>query len=86
MTETTAAALPVGEPFPTWRIVIWALGSVGSTIIGSLAGLMTYFYVPPQTAQSDFPQYLSTQTILGITLLGFILHGGRICNAVSFVR
>ncbi len=78
MTETAAAALPLKEPFPTWRIVIWVLGSVGSTIIGSLAGLMTYFYVPPQTAQSDFPQYLSTQTILGITVLGFIGYVGGI--------
>jgi len=78
MSETIAAALPARETFPTWRIVIWALGSVGSTIIGSLAGLMTYFYLPPQTAQSDFPQYLSTQTILGITLLGFIGYVGGI--------
>jgi glycoside/pentoside/hexuronide:cation symporter, GPH family len=78
MTEATAATLPASETFPTWRIVIWALGSVGSTIIGSLAGLMTYFYVPPQTAQSDFPQYLSTQTILGITILGFIGYVGGI--------
>jgi len=78
MTETIAAALPARETFPTWRIVIWALGSVGSTIIGSLAGLMTYFYIPPQTAQSDFPQYLSTQTILGITVLGFIGYVGGI--------
>src|SRR5512139_906109 len=82
MTENTAAALPPREIFPTWRIVIWALGSVGSTIIGSLAGLMTYFYVPPQTAQSDFPQYLSTQTILGITLLGFIGYIGGILVVV----
>jgi glycoside/pentoside/hexuronide:cation symporter, GPH family len=78
MTEVIAAALPTKETFPTWRIVVWALGSVGSTIIGSLAGLMTYFYVPPQTTQSDFPVYLSTQTILGITVLGFIGYMGGI--------
>lgn len=68
----------IKEPFPTWRIVIWALGGVGSTIIGSLAGLMTYFYVPPQTAQSDYPQFLSNETILGITILGLIGYVGGI--------
>jgi glycoside/pentoside/hexuronide:cation symporter, GPH family len=77
--ETTTQGI---EPFPTWRIVVWALGSVGSTIIGSLAGLMTYFYVPPQTTQTDFPQYLSNQTILGITLLGFISYTGGILVVV----
>jgi GPH family glycoside/pentoside/hexuronide:cation symporter len=68
----------VKEAFPTWRIVIWALGSVGTTIIGSLAGLMTYFYVPPQTAQSDFPQFLSNATVLGITMLGLVGYVGGI--------
>jgi glycoside/pentoside/hexuronide:cation symporter, GPH family len=74
--------LPVKEPFPTWRIVIWALGSVGSTIIGSLAGLMTYFYMPPQISQSSFPQYLSNTTILGITILGLIGYMGGILMVV----
>ncbi len=76
--EAVAPEPRVKEPFPTWRIVIWSLGTVGSTIIGSLAGLMTYFYVPPQTAQSDFPQYLSTGTILGITIVGLIGYVGVI--------
>ncbi|PKN98880.1 MAG: hypothetical protein CVU42_10220 [Chloroflexi bacterium HGW-Chloroflexi-4] len=70
--------IPVKETFPTWRIVIWALGGVGSTIIGSLAGLMTYFYMPPQITQSAFPQYLSNATILGITILGLIGYVGGI--------
>jgi glycoside/pentoside/hexuronide:cation symporter, GPH family len=74
----TENVIPEKEPFPTWRIVVWALGGVGSTIIGSLAGLMTYFYVPPQTAQSDFPQFLSNETILGITILGLIGYMGGI--------
>lgn len=66
------------ETFPTWRIIIWALGSAGSAVIGSLAGLMTYFFVPPQTSQSSFPQYLSNETILGITILGLIGYVGGI--------
>ncbi len=70
------------ESFPTWRIVIWALGSVGTTIIGSLAGLMTYFFVPPQTAQADFPQFLSNETILGITILGLVGYVGMILGVL----
>jgi GPH family glycoside/pentoside/hexuronide:cation symporter len=68
----------VKESFPNWRIIVWSLGTVGSTIIGSLAGLMTYFYVPPQTSQSDFPQFLSNGTILGITIIGLIGYIGTI--------
>jgi GPH family glycoside/pentoside/hexuronide:cation symporter len=80
MSDNAAVAndIHVKESFPTWRIVVWSLGTVGSTIIGSLAGLMTYFYVPPQTAQSDFPQYLSNETILGITIIGLIAYVGGI--------
>jgi GPH family glycoside/pentoside/hexuronide:cation symporter len=39
---------------------------------------MTYFYVPPQTSQSDFPQFLSNGTILGITIIGLIGYIGTI--------
>jgi len=82
MAETVAEAIKPEfqgkEPFPTWRIVVWSLGTVGSTIIGSLAGLMTYFYVPPETSQSDFPQFLSNGTILGITIIGLIGYIGTI--------
>ncbi len=72
------SSLPAQEPFPTWRIVLWALGYVGTVIIGSLAGLMTYFYMPPETTQSSFPQYLSNSTVFGITILGLIGYVGGI--------
>lgn len=72
------------EEFPLWRIVLWTLGGVGSTIIGSLTGLMTYFYVPPETSQAAFPQYLSTKTILGFTLVGLIGYiGGLVAIAYN---
>lgn len=79
-------ALPVvaKEEFPLWRIILWSLGGVGSTIIGSLTGLMTYFYVPPETSQAAFPQYLSNKTILGFTLVGLIGYlGGLIAVAYN---
>jgi glycoside/pentoside/hexuronide:cation symporter, GPH family len=78
VTLVTANEAHGKEVFPTWRIIIWALGSVGTTIIGSLAGLMTYFFVPPQTSQSAYPQYLSNETILGITILGLVGYIGGI--------
>lgn len=77
-------ARPQREEFPLWRMVLWTLGGVGSTIIGSLTGLMTYFYVPPETSQAAFPQYLSTKTIFGFTLVGIIGYiGGLVTVAYS---
>lgn len=73
---------PQREDFPLWRIVLWTLGGVGSTIIGSLTGLMTYFYVPPETSQAAFPQYLSNETILGFTLVGLIGYIGGLLAVV----
>lgn len=75
---------PLREEFPAWRIVLWTLGGVGSTIIGSLTSLITYFYVPPETSQAAFPQYLSTKTILGFTLVGLIGYiGGLVAVAYN---
>ncbi len=70
------------EDFPLWRIVLWSLGGAGSTIIGSLTSLVTYFYVPPETAQANFPQYISTKTILGLTLIGIIGYIGGLVTVV----
>ncbi len=59
--------------FPLWRIILYSLGGAGNVLIGTLAGLATYFYVPPESGQADFPQYLSTNTILGFTVFGVIM-------------
>ena len=59
--------------FPLWRIILYSLGGAGTVLIGTLAGLATYFYVPPESGQADFPQYLSTNTILGFTVFGVIM-------------
>ena len=79
--EGSAVVLKKDE-FPFWRIVMYSLGGVGSTIIGSLTGLMTYFYVPPETSQAAFPQYLSNETILGFTLVGLIGYIGGLVAIV----
>jgi Na+/melibiose symporter-like transporter len=70
------------EPFPTWRIVVYSLGGIGSSLIGSLAGLLTYFYVPPETTQAAFPVFISTQTILGLTLVGVIGYLGNLLSVL----
>lgn len=59
-------------PFPLWRIILFSLGGGGATIIGTVTGLATYFYIPPETGQADFPQYLSNNTIHGLTIFGII--------------
>jgi glycoside/pentoside/hexuronide:cation symporter, GPH family len=80
--ETPAAAVAAPAAFPTWRIVLWSIGGIGTTIIGSLTGLMTYFFVPPETSQSAFPQFLSTQTILGLTIVGIVGYIGGLVGIV----
>lgn len=76
-TESTvpaqAGGAPAPKPFPLWRIILFSLGYSGNMIIFTVAGLATYFYVPPESGQADFPQYLSTNTVLGFTIFGAIM-------------
>ena len=72
MPEQTAST-PAPKSFPLWRIILFSLGYCGNIIIGTVAGLATYFYVPPESGQADFPQYLSTTTWLGFTIFGVIM-------------
>lgn len=58
------------ETLPLWRMIFWALGIVGSTIANSLVGLITYFYLPPETEQAAFPELISSQTFMGLTVIG----------------
>jgi len=79
----------VQEAIPTWKIVVFSLGGIGNAIIGSLMGLLTYFYVPPETAQAAFPAFITTKTFLGLTFVGlsgfignllFLLLGPLVAN------
>ncbi len=76
--ESPQALAPGKEAFPTWRIILYSLGSIGTTVIGSLTGLITYFYVPPETSQAAFPVYLSSTTFLGLTFIGLIGYVGSL--------
>ena len=59
--------------FPLWRIILFSLGYLGNVLVTTIAGLATYFYVPPESGQADFPQFLSTNTVLGFTIFGVIM-------------
>lgn len=79
--EAPGAAQPAAHPaasesFPTWRILLWCLGGVGNTVIGSLTGLLTYFYVPPETSQAAFPAFLPERTVFGLTSIGLVGYAG----------
>jgi len=60
----------VVEPFPVWRMIIWALGTVGNTLASTIAALMTYFYLPPETEQAAFPELITSKTFMGLTVIG----------------
>jgi GPH family glycoside/pentoside/hexuronide:cation symporter len=79
LTMAETQNLPAQDPgstarpaFPLWRIVLFSVGYGGATIIGTVTGLATYFYVPPESGQANFPQYLSNDTVLGFTIFGII--------------
>jgi glycoside/pentoside/hexuronide:cation symporter, GPH family len=78
--EIASSPAPAKEAFPTWRIVVYSLGSVGTWLLVTLTGLLTYFYVPPETSQAAFPSYLSSRTIFGLTFIGLIGYVGSLLN------
>jgi Na+/melibiose symporter-like transporter len=63
---------------------IYALGQMGWSLINYMVGsLLTYFYMPPESAstKSSFPLFIPSVTFLGLTLLGIISSGGRLFDA-----
>jgi glycoside/pentoside/hexuronide:cation symporter, GPH family len=82
MNETLESRAAAKESFPTWRIILWSVGGLGNTVIASLASLLTYFYLPPETSESAFPQYISNETFLGLTLVGIVGYLGTLLVVV----
>ena len=72
--KNLAQSIEEKELFPLWRLIVFTLGIVGSTITASINGLVTYFYVPPETVEAAFPQYIEGQTFLGFTILGVVVY------------
>jgi len=58
------------ERMPLWRMIMYALGQFGWSLLTTLAGLTIYFYIPPETGQANFPVLITRQAILGMTVIG----------------
>lgn len=55
---------------PKWKLAIYTTGNFGWSILGTMVGLLTYFYIPPETGEATFPELVSREAILGITVVG----------------
>lgn len=74
------------QSLPTWKKVMYAMGQFGWSLASySVANLITYFYMPPETgAARIFPVFIFTGAIIfGLTVIGVINFGGRIFDAVT---
>ncbi len=58
------------ERMPTWKMVVYTMGQFGWSLMAALAGLLTYFYIPPDTGEAAFPVLISREAILGFTVVG----------------
>jgi len=71
----------------TWKIkIIYALGQLGWSLCAYAAtNLITYFYLPPETADASiFPSYIYQGALLGfVTIIGLLTLSGRLFDAVT---
>lgn len=60
------------DRIPRWRMLMWAMGQFGISLISYLVGsLLTYFYLPPETGQAAFPVFIERKAVFaGMTVLG----------------
>lgn len=71
-------------PPPMRVLVVYALGQLGWSLASfSVANLLIYFYMPPETGQSVFPTFIHQGAVLGVlTLIGLLSAAGRVFDAV----
>jgi len=65
--------------------ITFAIGQLGWSLasFGAL-NLLIYFYMPPESDKTDFPDYIFQDSIfLGLTIIGIISFGGRIFDAFT---
>ena len=72
------------EVFPRWKIILFSFGGSGATLIATLAGLATYFYIPPGNGQADFASYIPMNMFLGITIFGLIMFIGNLPSVLLY--
>ncbi len=78
---------PLGEKErpPLSQIILYSFGNLGYSL-GSFSAinLLVFFYMPPETGESIFPQFIFTGAVFGVlTLLGVLNFGSRIFDAIT---
>lgn len=58
------------QHMPTWKLLIFTTGNFGWSILGTMVGLLTYFYIPPETGVETIPLLVNREAIFGITIVG----------------
>jgi len=58
--------------------IIFAIGQLGWSLASfGVLNLLIYFYMPPESDKTDFPDYIFQGNILlGVTIIGLIAFGG----------
>lgn len=71
-------------PPPLRVLVLYATGQLGWSLASySVANLLIYFYMPPETGQAVFPAFIHQGAVLGVfTLIGLLSAAGRFFDAV----
>ncbi len=71
---------------PPLRVIIcYAIGQLGWSLASySVFNLLLYFYMPPETGETTFPNFIFQGAVLGLfTVVGFVGSGGRIFDAIT---
>jgi glycoside/pentoside/hexuronide:cation symporter, GPH family len=74
------------EKLPLGKLILFALGQLGWSLASyGVGSLVTYFYMPPETAEAAiFPPFLFQGIVLGVTtIIGIITFGARLFDAVT---
>ncbi len=65
--------------------IIFAIGQLGWSLASfGVLNLIPYFYMPPESGKTDFPDFIYQGAILGVlTVAGLVNFGGRFFDAIS---
>ena len=68
-----------------FAIIIYALGQFGWSLASFGAiNLLIYFYLPPESGETNFPSFIFQGAIIGVlTVIGVVNFGGRIFDAIT---
>ena len=82
--DASLAQSPAPDPPPIRVLVLYAIGQLGWSLASySVANLLIYFYMPPETGQAVFPSFMHQGAVVGVfTLIGLLSAAGRFFDAV----